>query len=281
MGERGLDEALDVPASRPGAVRRNATSADSTFGRGRKTSRETGWKPGALGRELDRAPRRRRRPSSPATAKKRSATSRCTITHQAVELGRAIEALDDERRGDVVRQVRDELVRRRLERGEVEVQDVAPVERRCSGCSRSSGSSAPVDLDGVDVRDPVGEEAREDAEARADLEHDVVGLELGEPPDHAEDVVVDQEVLAERLLAGRRSQAEDGASRSRRSAPPSSAGSIAARLGEVGEGVHDVGGLVAAAANRLRREVRAVGLGQDAGRPARAAPRRAARGAFV
>ena len=29
----------------PGAVRRNATSADSTFGRGRKTSRETEWKP--------------------------------------------------------------------------------------------------------------------------------------------------------------------------------------------------------------------------------------------
>ena len=34
----------------------------------------------------------------------------------------------------------------------------------------------------------------------ADLEHDVAGLELGEAPDDAEDVLVDQEVLAERLL---------------------------------------------------------------------------------
>ena len=29
----------------PGAMRRNATSADSTLGRGRNTSRDTGWKP--------------------------------------------------------------------------------------------------------------------------------------------------------------------------------------------------------------------------------------------
>src|SRR5439155_14316349 len=29
----------------PGAVRRNATSAESTFGRGRNTSRDTAWKP--------------------------------------------------------------------------------------------------------------------------------------------------------------------------------------------------------------------------------------------
>ena len=33
------------PGRCPGAMRRNATSAESTFGRGRKTSRETGWKP--------------------------------------------------------------------------------------------------------------------------------------------------------------------------------------------------------------------------------------------
>src|SRR4029079_11841128 len=31
------------------------------------------------------------------------------------------------------------------------------------------------------------------------LEHDVVAFELGEPADHAEDVLVDEEVLTERL----------------------------------------------------------------------------------
>src|SRR5207253_645450 len=57
-----------------------------------------------------------------------------------------------------------------------------------------------VDLDGMDVCDTLGEVAREDAAARADLEHDVVRPQLGEPADHAEDVLVDEEVLAERLL---------------------------------------------------------------------------------
>ena len=42
--ERSLDDALDLRRG-PGAIRRNATSAESTFGRGRKTSRETGWRP--------------------------------------------------------------------------------------------------------------------------------------------------------------------------------------------------------------------------------------------
>ena len=37
-----------TPAGSAGAVRSNATSSDSTFGRGRKTSRETGWEPRGL-----------------------------------------------------------------------------------------------------------------------------------------------------------------------------------------------------------------------------------------
>ena len=52
----------------------------------------------------------------------------------------------------------------------------------------------------MDDADPVGEERREDAEPRADLEHDVVGLEPRKPLDHAQHVAVDEEVLAERLL---------------------------------------------------------------------------------
>src|SRR5829696_5082840 len=50
------------------------------------------------------------------------------------------------------------------------------------------------------MSDASGEVAAEDAEPRADLEHDVFDVELGEPADHAEDVQVGEEVLAEPLL---------------------------------------------------------------------------------
>ena len=51
----------------------------------------------------------------------------------------------------------------------------------------------------MDEPDPVGEVRGEDAEAGANLEDDVVRLQVGETADHAEDVVVDEEVLAELL----------------------------------------------------------------------------------
>ena len=94
--------------------------------------------------------------------------------------------------------------------GRVERERVLPVERRAAGCRARSRLERAVELDRVDVRDALGEVAREDAEARADLEHDVVGLEVGEAPDHAEDVLVDEEVLAELLLRRRPSQPERG-----------------------------------------------------------------------
>ena len=47
--------------------------------------------------------------------------------------------------------------------------------------------------------DALGEEAREHAEAWADLEHDIGRIEQGEPFDHAEDVRIDEKVLPERL----------------------------------------------------------------------------------
>ena len=47
------------------------------------------------------------------------------------------------------------------------------------------------------VRDLVREVARQSAQPGADLEHDVLGVERSEPADHAEDVLVDEEVLAE------------------------------------------------------------------------------------
>src|SRR5215210_5781157 len=57
-----------------------------------------------------------------------------------------------------------------------------------------------VDLNGVNMQDTLGEELREDAEPGADFEDDVARHELGQPLDHPQDVVVDEEVLPERLL---------------------------------------------------------------------------------
>ena len=81
---------------------------------------------------------------------------------------------------------------------EIELHRVAPVKLGL----RDRGELRPeaaVDLDRVHVRDPLGEKPGQDAESRANFENDVVGVEPGEPLDHSEDVVVDQEVLAEAL----------------------------------------------------------------------------------
>ena len=45
--------------------------------------------------------------------------------------------------------------------------------------------------------DAVGEVRGQHAEAGPDLEHDVVGAELRQPPDHVEDVLVHEPVLSE------------------------------------------------------------------------------------
>ena len=61
-----------------------------------------------------------------------------------------------------------------------------------------------VDLDGVHQADALGEERGEDAHARPDLEHDVVGVQFREAADDAEQVLVDEEVLAEVALGVRK-----------------------------------------------------------------------------
>ena len=48
--------------------------------------------------------------------------------------------------------------------------------------------------------DAIREVAREHAQSGTDLEHDVLRGELRQPPDHADEVLVDEEVLPERLL---------------------------------------------------------------------------------
>ena len=120
------------------------------------------------------------------------------MTHQSAEVREAVEALDDERRRDVVREVRDEL--RRVLR-ELELKRVAEDDVDVRRDVAKRRLEVAVDLDRVDVADALGEIAREDSFARADLEHDVFWRELGEALDDAEDVRVGEEVLAEPLLA--------------------------------------------------------------------------------
>ncbi len=52
----------------------------------------------------------------------------------------------------------------------------------------------------MDLPDLLRQVPRQDPQAGTDLQNDVVVLQLGEPADHAEDVLVDEEVLAELLL---------------------------------------------------------------------------------
>ena len=62
------------------------------------------------------------------------------------------------------------------------------------------GNQRAVELDDVDVGGTRGQVLAEHAQPTADLEHDVVVGELGRALDDAEDVRVDEEVLAEVAL---------------------------------------------------------------------------------
>ena len=87
----------------------------------------------------------------------------------------------------------------------VEPERVAEVELdvlAATECFAQARLERAVELDCVHMRCTVGEVGREHPEARPDLQHDVLGAELGKPADHAEQVLVDQEVLAELLLRG-------------------------------------------------------------------------------
>ena len=201
MRERGLDDGLDpLEALR----QRNPPEGDErrVDVRRRPEDRagdrvEAGAAGGELHEHRDGAVRLRRRLGEEAVGD-------LPLHHHAPELDarQPGQALGDDRRRDVVRQVRDELRRRRLERGEVERERVAPVEldvRELFQLPEVRRERA-VELDGVDVAHTVREVAGQDAEAGADLERDVLGGELGEPADHVEDVSVREEVLAQPLL---------------------------------------------------------------------------------
>ena len=202
-------------------MRRKATSAESTFGCGRKTVRETAWNPvrsAASWTSTETAPYS----FVPGCAK--NLLGDLPLHHHAPEpdVRQPVEALDDERRGDVVREVRDELRRvlRKLDPERVAEDDVDVLAE-----AAQRGLERAVDLDRVDPADSLGEEAREHALPGTDLEHDVVGLELRQPADHLEDVRVAEEVLAVLLLRPRAHGSEKHSAALRSICRSSSAGS--------------------------------------------------------
>ena len=128
-----------------------------------------------------------------------------SLHHHAPELDlrQAVEALHDQGRRNVVRQVGHELVRAGRDLGEVELQRVAEVQLDV-GAPRQTlfelRRERAVELDSMHPLDAPGQVSGENPEPGADLEHDVATPELGEPADHGEDVLVDEEVLAELFL---------------------------------------------------------------------------------
>ncbi len=192
-----------------------------------------------------------------------------------LEARQPVEALDDQRRGDVVRKVRDELPRCRTQCREVGAHGIAEGELDVRPFAEAVGEvrlERTVELDRMHPGDPVGEIRGQDAEPGPDLEHDVLRVELREAPDDPEDVVVDQEVLPEvfvRESAASR-QREARPRRWRRSARPARRGSRR----EPRPAPSTVWTTFAGSFGRPRRGCGArygtVGLGQDAlGRDAR------------
>ena len=249
-------------------MRRKATSAESTLGGGRKTVRETGGIPSARSR-AGRARRRRRRPSS--TGRRRSGRRpRAAPSRTRARRREPVEALGDDRRRDVVRQVRDELRRRRVESSRGRAASASPQCERHVRRGRDVAEvrlEAPVELDRVDVGALVGEHARQE---RRGPGRSRARRRPGRAP---------QAARSRRGCCRRRGSAARATSSGR---PAHGAGSpkaavafrsicaararrrprpaASARTASV---CSDVGRLVPLAAQRLRREVRAVGLGED------------------
>ena len=170
VGERGLDEPLELRPKRPAARRartRRAPSRRSAAGGtpsarpgGSRSSRVASWT------RTETAPYAFVRGS----AKNRSATSRCTITHQRSSDGMPSRLSTTSGVATLYGQVRDELRRRaaRARRGRARARRRSESTlSRPPSASRELRLERAVELDRVDVRDPVGEVAGQDAEARA------------------------------------------------------------------------------------------------------------------
>jgi hypothetical protein len=121
-----------------------------------------------------------------------------------------------------------------------------------------------VELDRMDAAHALGEVHGEDAETGADFEHHVFGPELAKRPATPRMLSSTRKCWpSSRLAQPEASREAEGRRRVGIDCVLELVAVFTPRLGQRGEGVDDIRRLVAATPNRLRREVRAVRLGQD------------------
>ena len=196
VGEAGADERPQLRLGR----RRDPAQADEDRVDVRHRV-EDGARHGAdhahLARELGE---HRRRAVGGAAGLRREPLADLALDHRDLRLdgGQLLHHAQEHGRGDAVGEVRHDLGRRRVERGEVEADRVGEVQGRVGvrvqGVAEGRLELA-VDLHHVDMGDAWRQVLRQHAEAAADLEHHVLRVELRLAPDHVEQVRVDQEVL--------------------------------------------------------------------------------------
>ena len=108
----------------------------------------------------------------------------------------------EERRGDLVREIRDDPRRRaRAQREEVDAQRIRADDADVvvtGQCLLKHGDHARVDLDRGDRPRTLGEGRGQDARPRPDLEHLVARPDLGRLDDRGEHRTIDEETLAQR-----------------------------------------------------------------------------------
>ena len=181
------------------------------------------------------------------------------------------EALDEQRRRDRVREIRNELDgggRRSPERSGASPNTSTTFAASAIRARRWSSSAGR--LDSVDRRDPLGEVPREHAKAGANLEHHVGLLERSEALDDAEDVLVDE--MLSQLTVQDDGETGHASANARSGVLVDLSGErsriLATDVRERSNDVDDVCRLIRAAPELLGREERAVGLGEQAVGPA-------------
>ena len=160
-----------------GPVRSRRTSTESTLGTGKNTFRETGRI--TFTSHASWASTRRDPVGGRARARGEAlADLLLHHRHPRGDLGQQLDRAQDHRRGDAVGQVGDDLRRRRVERGEVELDRVGEVQRdvrvRVERVAQRRPRAARSSSTTWTWRGALGEVLGEHAEAAADLEHDVV-----------------------------------------------------------------------------------------------------------
>ncbi|MCY1447661.1 hypothetical protein D9M71_642910 [compost metagenome] len=123
--------------------------------------------------------------------------------HVADQLGIG-QQVEDQRRGDVVRQVADhaQAVRRRTQAGEVELQRIALVQAEVVAVSEllvEDRDQVLVQLDHVQLCAARQQAGSQGALTRADFQHALAGLGVDRAQDAVDDAGVVQEVLAKAL----------------------------------------------------------------------------------